>query len=90
MHYDCERRLLPRTLLKHRLLRRAGWTVVTVPWYEWDHIDSKEARLAYVRTLLRTLKAAGVDVRTRDELAADERRAAPDRAPRPQTPVTQR
>ena len=33
-------------VLKHRLLARAGWTVVQVPFWEWDR--RKPARAQYL------------------------------------------
>jgi hypothetical protein len=39
--------------LKRRLLARAGWRVITVPYWEWDACPGEPARQAYLRRLLR-------------------------------------
>ena len=31
------------TLLKRRLLRAAGWRLVSVPFYEWDDLSARRA-----------------------------------------------
>lgn len=46
-----------KTLLKHRLLRRMGWCVLRVPYYEWTdlQVDGTQwslSQLAYTRKLL--------------------------------------
>ncbi|KAG8460145.1 hypothetical protein KFE25_014290 [Diacronema lutheri] len=55
VHYDCARMLLPRTVLKHRLLRRAGWSVLSVPHYDWVRLTEPNKRNAYVCALLDAL-----------------------------------
>jgi len=45
------------TLLKQRLLKAAGWCVVSVPYYEWDRLTHSDTQLEYLE---RKLSAAGV------------------------------
>ena len=40
------------TALKRRLLARAGWRVVAVPYWEWEACAGPEARAAYLQRLL--------------------------------------
>ena len=40
------------TALKRRLLARAGWRVVGVPYWEWEACAGPEAQAAYLRRLL--------------------------------------
>ena len=40
------------TLLKRRLLERAGWRVIAVPFFEWDELRGEEAQRAYLRSRL--------------------------------------
>ena len=40
------------TALKRRLLARAGWRVVAVPYWEWEACAGPEAQAAYLRRLL--------------------------------------
>ena len=39
------------TVLKRRLLAKAGWRVVSVPYYDWDGLASSE-REGYLKQLL--------------------------------------
>lgn len=43
---------LGHTMIRRRLLRAAGWTVVSIPWYEWFQIQTWDGRLAYLANLL--------------------------------------
>lgn len=60
-------RALGHTVLKYRLLKKEGWTVVRVPYFEWDlvpHWASME-RQRYLQRLLKThanLKFSSIDV----------------------------
>mmetsp|Transcript_46900 Transcript_46900/g.150909 ORF Transcript_46900/g.150909 Transcript_46900/m.150909 type:complete len:185 (+) Transcript_46900:237-791(+) len=36
------------TLLKRRLLAAAGWRVISVPFYEWDGLNTADERQAYL------------------------------------------
>ena len=40
------------TLLKRRLLAAAGWRVVSVPFYEWDALEGRTERGAYLQRQL--------------------------------------
>ena len=40
------------TLLKRRLLRMAGWHVVSVPFFEWDPLLNRQAQCQYLRSHL--------------------------------------
>jgi len=60
-------RALGHTVLKYRLLRKAGWTVVRVPYYEFDKIPfwASMERQRYLQRLLKThadIKFSEVDV----------------------------
>ena len=49
-------RALGHTVLKYRILKRQGWSVVRVPYYEWDkipHFASME-RQRYLQRMLKT------------------------------------
>jgi len=43
---------LGHTMIRRRLLRAAGWTVVSIPWYEWFAMRSWEDRLQYLAGVL--------------------------------------
>lgn len=58
-------RQLGHTTLKGRLLSQLGWTVVNVPYFDWEKCKGAEERKAY---LLGKLEAAGVAV---DELMVE-------------------
>ena len=60
-------RPLGHSILKYRLLKRQGWTVVRVPYYEFDRIPfwASMERQRYVQRLLKThsdLRFSSVDV----------------------------
>ena len=40
------------TILKRRLLRMAGWCVLSVPFYEWDPLTNPQAQCQYLRRCL--------------------------------------
>ena len=40
------------TRFKSRLLRRLGWDVTHVPFFEWDALQGSEAQDAYLRSKL--------------------------------------
>jgi hypothetical protein len=74
MHFTRQRRrdngpprTLGHTVLKYRLLKQSGWTVVRVPYYEFDRIPfwASMERQRYVQRLLKThgsLRFSHVDV----------------------------
>mmetsp|Transcript_34297 Transcript_34297/g.85425 ORF Transcript_34297/g.85425 Transcript_34297/m.85425 type:complete len:585 (-) Transcript_34297:103-1857(-) len=80
MHYDDAQVLLPRTVMKHRMLRRAGWHVVCIPYFDWISIETREERQLYVRGILGELRARGVPAPT-------QRAANPAAGRLPGTPV---
>ena len=43
---------LGHTMIRRRLLRAAGWTVLSIPWYEWFAMNTWEERLQYLTTVL--------------------------------------
>lgn len=43
---------LGHTMIRRRLLRAAGWTVMSIPWHEWFELKSWEERLEYLITKL--------------------------------------
>jgi hypothetical protein len=49
-------RALGHTVLKYRLLKRQGWTVVRVPYFEYDKIPfwASMERQRYLQRLLKT------------------------------------
>jgi len=60
-------RALGHTVLKYRLLKREGWTVVRVPYFEFDKIPfwASQERQRYLQRLLKThanLRFSAVDV----------------------------
>ena len=60
-------RPLGHSILKYRLLKRQGWTVVRVPYYEFDRIPfwASMERQRYVQRLLKThsdLRFSSVDI----------------------------
>ena len=40
------------TLLKQRLLRAAGWRLVSVPFFEWNRLEGREAQRDYLQRKL--------------------------------------
>lgn len=44
--------MLGHTVLKHRLLRAAGWTVVPIPFHEWEELHGEQERKLYLLRLL--------------------------------------
>eukprot|EP01082_Thalassiosira_pseudonana_P013898 g12302.t1 g12302 contig6:1656019-1658533(-) len=60
-------RVLGHTVLKYRLLKKKGWAVVRIPYYEWDKIPSFASmeRQRYLQRALKThetISFSGVDV----------------------------
>jgi hypothetical protein len=60
-------RALGQTILKYRLLKKQGWTVVRVPYYEFDKIPfwASMERQRYLQRKLKThanLKFSDVDI----------------------------
>ena len=43
---------LGHTMIRRRLLRAAGWTVVPIPWYEWFEMKTWDDRLQYLASAL--------------------------------------
>ena len=59
------------TALKRRQLRAAGWALLPVPYWEWDALDSKTAKQAYLRAALEGLgQEAGAVVEGRAAVGA--------------------
>ena len=46
------------TLLKRRLLKAAGWCVVSVPYYEWDALRGEGEQRGYLEQRVRGMGAA--------------------------------
>ena len=44
------------TQLRDRVLKRAGWAVVSVPWFEWVELSSTQAQMDYLQRKLATCK----------------------------------
>jgi hypothetical protein len=59
------------TLLKRRLLGRAGWRVVSVPYWEWDACAGPAEQEACLRRLLTTC-CQGLPSRAEHEMSQDE------------------
>ena len=60
-------RALGHTVLKYKLLKKQGWTVVRVPYYEFDRIPfwASMERQRYLQRKLKThehIKFSGIDV----------------------------
>ena len=47
-------RELGRTLGRNRLLAAAGWSVLSVPYFEWDRLKKKQAKVRYLVSRLRS------------------------------------
>jgi hypothetical protein len=45
------------TKFKHYLLKRLGWKVLHVPFFEWSKLDGQDEKTAYVVRLLRKVSA---------------------------------
>ena len=43
------------TALKRRQLRAAGWALLSVPYWEWNALGNKAAKLAYLQGALEVL-----------------------------------
>lgn len=43
---------LGHTMIRRRLLRAAGWTVLSIPWYEWFAMNTWDERLQYLTEIL--------------------------------------
>lgn len=43
---------LGHTMIRRRLLRAAGWNVISIPWHEWFAMETWEERLTYLANLL--------------------------------------
>jgi hypothetical protein len=41
-----------RTLMKKRLLKKRGWKVLAIPWWEWQVLGTKDDRILYLKKLL--------------------------------------
>ena len=50
---------LGHTAFKHRLLKAQGWSVISVPWFEWDELIGPQLRREYLQV---RLQAAGIVV----------------------------
>ena len=50
-HLDVEP--LGRTVFKTRILRAMGYTVKTIPWWDWDDMDNSEEKKSYLLKLIR-------------------------------------
>ncbi|KAL9183967.1 hypothetical protein ACHAXT_002053 [Thalassiosira profunda] len=64
---DIKPRVLGHTVLKYRLLKKKGWTVVRIPYYEFDKIPfwASMERQRYLQRALKThdkIEFSGVDV----------------------------
>jgi hypothetical protein len=40
------------TMLKQRLLRLAGWRIISVPYFEWDELEDSTAKVSYLTQLI--------------------------------------
>jgi hypothetical protein len=52
---------LGHTMIRRRLLRAAGWTVLSIPWYEWFAMSTWEERLQYLTEMLSKADARFAD-----------------------------
>ena len=52
LHTRGEHRPNGPTLLKRRLLEAVGWRLISVPFYEWDALNSLEAQRDYLQGAL--------------------------------------
>lgn len=56
-HYTLERVSKPASRTKVRHLRRLGWNVVEVPWWEWEALDTAMAKEDYLQRALEAFSA---------------------------------
>lgn len=68
---------LGRTLLKHEVLRKLGWKVISVPFFVWDHLPVREEKAAYLRHHLEHV----LGVRIADVVAAARSEASQSKDP---------
>jgi hypothetical protein len=55
LHFSNNTRLpLGSTAIRRRLLEQSGWTVVSVPFFEWDPLASSKERQKYLTDKLKT------------------------------------
>lgn len=47
-HFDQNDYPLGHTILKRRLIKKLGWNVVSIPYYEWGHLQTNEQKIAYL------------------------------------------
>jgi len=65
------------TLLKRRLLKVAGWRLISVPFYEWDQLSGREEQRRYLAQRLdQTLKQSAASEKAASEKAAKAKAAA--------------
>ena len=58
-HYaEDERSPLGHTWFKAKLLKRAGWELLTLPWWEWAQLTSNAAKDKYLRDRLQKVTSA--------------------------------
>ena len=50
------RRVLGSTLFKERMLRKLGWQVVSIAYFEWDPLTDQQARQSYLRDRLSSVR----------------------------------
>lgn len=44
-----------RTLFRNSVLRKQGWVVLTVPWYEWHGLVTQEQKILYLKRKLKQI-----------------------------------
>lgn len=42
-----------RTLFRNAVLRKQGWVVMTIPWFEWLKIEHPDQRFGYLEKKIR-------------------------------------
>lgn len=42
-----------RTLFRNSVLRKQGWVVVTVPWYDWHGLMTQVEKVQYLKRMLK-------------------------------------
>lgn len=52
---------LGHTMIRRRLLRAAGWTTVSIPWYDWFTLTTWDERLKYLASCLQKADASFSD-----------------------------
>jgi hypothetical protein len=51
-HYNSDGRANGKTMMKERLLKKLGWTLLTIPFWEWSKLKDKKEKMDYLKKML--------------------------------------